>query len=467
LFVPGHALGLSSEGSRTSRIVEQVLHMDDAAIDAELDRVDVDFASRPRDLATTFVQHAERLANRLGPGDALLGRRQLLLGAAFTREYALECAGLCNPSAVIAPDQTRLRPGQLRFVLSVRQIGEGHHSSIGFRSGVLDGDGSIAIEGAGRFPTPGVVDEMALDAATFRGLGDSDNEAIHWVLATLGPQFTAAQLADRADDLEQQRDTRHDAATVACRIRRFAERHYSVLFPPTSKLGERVLMPATSAESNGLEDARFVRLEEPDGTATYHASYTAYDGTNINQQLLSTADFTAFTSQPLIGRAATDKGMALFPRKIGGRYHALSRRDGATNGVASTEHLGIWNDITPLTVDPVAAELVQVGNCGPPIELDAGWLVLTHGVGPMRTYSLGALLLDLDRPWVVLARTRQPLLTPQPDERDGYVPNVVYSCGSLRHGDLLLVPYGIADRSIGFATFSISQVLAAMCPARR
>jgi predicted GH43/DUF377 family glycosyl hydrolase len=226
-------------------------------------------------------------------------------------------------------------------------------------------------------------------------------------------------------------------------------------------------MPATSAESNGLEDARFVRLEEPDGTATYHASYTAYDGTNISQQLLSTADFTAFTSQPLVGRAAADKGMALFPRRIGGRYHALSRRDGATNGVASTEHLGIWNDITPLAVDPVAAELVQVGNCGPPIELDAGWLVLTHGVGPMRTYSLGALLLDLDRPWVVLARTAQPLLTPQSDERDGYVPNVVYSCGSLRHGDLLLVPYGIADRSIGFATFSISRVLAAMCPARR
>ncbi len=462
LFVPGHALGNSADGRRASRIIEHVLQMGDREVDEALEQVATHFGARHRDLESTLLNNADRLSTRLATGEVLPKRRQLLLGAVFTREYAVEGAALCNPSAVVAPDQTGVTPGDVRFVLSVRQIGEGHHSSIGFRVGVLTNDGSIEIEDAGAFTTPGVIDEMTLDAAPFRALTDRDNEGIQWVLATLGSRFTSRELANRVDELEQQRDTRPDASAIARHIRHLAERHYAVQFPPASNLGERVLMPATSAESNGLEDARFVRFEEPDGTTAYHATYTAYNGTNIAQQLLSTVDFASFTSSPLVGLAAENKGLALFPRRIGGRYHALSRRDGATNGVAISDHLGIWNEIYPLDVDPVTAELLQVGNCGPPIELDTGWLVLTHGVGPMRNYTLGALLLDLHEPWIITARTTRPLLTPQPDERDGYVPNVVYSCGSLRHGDILLVPYGIADSNIGFATFSIDEVLAAM-----
>ena len=215
-------------------------------------------------------------------------------------------------------------------------------------------------------------------------------------------------------------------------------------------------------ESNGLEDARFVRFVDDDGSVTYLATYTAYDGSTISQQLLSTTDFEAFDSFPLLGAGAANKGLALFPRRVAGRYHALSRCDGERNALAVTDDLRHWPGATALDVTDTAWSSVQLGNCGSPIELAEGWLVLTHGVGAMRTYSIGALLLDLDHPGTVIGQTGHPLLGPAPDDQDGYVPNVVYSCGALRHGDRLFVPFGIADCRIGFATIGIADVLAAM-----
>ena len=241
-----------------------------------------------------------------------------------------------------------------------------------------------------------------------------------------------------------------------------ATRCYAVRFPAPSELTERVLHPARPMESNGLEDARFVRFVDDDDTVTYLAPYTAYDGSTISQQLLSTTDFEAFTSFPLLGAGAANKGLALFPRRIGGRYHALSRYDGEHNAVAIADDLRHWPTTTPLDVTDAAWSSVQLGNCGSPIELPEGWLVLTHGVGAMRTYSIGALLLDLDDPRIVIGQLRQPFLSPSADDQDGYVPNVVYSCGALRHGDRLFVPFGIADCRIGFATVAIADVLAAM-----
>ena len=372
---------------------------------------------------------------------------------------------MCNPSAVPAVDQTGLAPGELRFVLSVRQIGEGHRSSIGFRSGVVAATGQLSIDRPGPVTIAGATEDVTLDAELFRDLAtEVDAGSVRWVLQHLGPAFTAGQLTERLRQLEAQQDTRRDIPNTVSRFAARVSRCYAVRFPTSSDLDERVLTPSAGFESNGLEDARFVRFVDDDGTVTYYATYTAYDGSAIAQQLLTTTDFHAFTSFPLLGAAAANKGLALFPRRIGGRFYALSRHDGHRNAIASSDDIRHWPSAVPLDVADTVWSCVQAGNCGPPIELDEGWLVLTHGVGPMRTYSIGALLLDLDDPTVVLGQVEHPLITPQPDEQDGYVPNVVYSCGALRHHDTIVVPFGIADARIGFASLTIADVL--VCPRR-
>ena len=241
-----------------------------------------------------------------------------------------------------------------------------------------------------------------------------------------------------------------------------ASRCYATRFPATSSIDERTLTPASAVESHGLEDARFVRFTDADGSVAYHAPYTAYDGTSIVQQLLSTTDFEHFTVAPLVGPGAANKGLALFPRRIRGRFHTLSRSDGRSNAITVSDDIRRWPAGTPLDVGIEPWSSVQLGNCGSPIELDDGWLVLTHGVGAMRTYSIGALLLDLDDPTIVLAQSAHPLITAGPGDRDGYVPNVVYSCGSVLHADHLVVPFGIADQRIGFRAFALAEVLATL-----
>jgi predicted GH43/DUF377 family glycosyl hydrolase len=386
-----------------------------------------------------------------------------LLGATFTHEYSVEAAALCNPSMVAAPDQTGCADGELRFVMSVRQIGEGHRSSIGFRTGIVDRRGVVTVDPTGPFTTAGTVTPGTLHADSFRSVPRSrDGVAVDWVLDGLGPTFTMDELTVRLIELTSQRDIRRNVTATADALREIASRSYDVHFDPSSSLGERVLYPWTDAESNGMEDARLLPFVDDDGVTTYYATYTAFDGRGITQQLLATTDFETFLVSPLGGPAAANKGLALFPRRIGGQYFALSRHDGATNAVACSDDIRRWSTVSPLEVPIEAWEAVQVGNCGPPVETPAGWLVLTHGVGAMRTYSIGALLLDLDDPTIVIGRTTRPLITPQPDEQDGYVPNVVYSCGALCHGELLVVPFGIGDANVGFATFHLDEVLAAM-----
>jgi predicted GH43/DUF377 family glycosyl hydrolase len=462
LYVPGHALPGGRE-ERASGVVEQLLALDDQEVDAELTSLIDRFGSRHRDLRGALAHHADRISNRLRAGAELSAERWLLLGAMFTHEYSVEAAAVCNPSAVPLPDQSGMDHGQVRFVISVRQIGEGHRSSIGFRTGRLSHDGEVTLDPRSHFASAGTVEQAQLDADAFRILAqgtDGDTEATDWVLDHLGTRFTVDQLDDRLAQLEAQHDTRRNVADTARRLRSLGARTYAVGFPSTPELTERVLFPSTSAESNGLEDARFVRFVEDDASVAYYATYTAFDGSQIVQQLLSTTDFSTFSSSPLVGAAAANKGMALFPRRIGGRYAALSRFDGATNAVAFSDQLGRWPSATPVTCPTQPWEAIQVGNCGPPIETTEGWLVLTHGVGPMRTYSIGAWLLDLDDPTKLVGRLRQPLLTPGPDDSNGYVPNVVYSCGGLLHGSTLLIPYGISDANIGFATLDIGELLA-------
>jgi predicted GH43/DUF377 family glycosyl hydrolase len=291
-----------------------------------------------------------------------------------------------------------------------------------------------------------------------RGGGDD----AEYVLGRLGRTFTGAELEGRLRLLEKHVATRKQARRIIGLMRRIAERTYDVRFENDTPLSERVLLPAMSAESHGMEDARFVRFTEDDASVTFYASYTAYNGTDIGQQLLETKDFLNFTSTPIVGAAAANKGLAIFPRRIGGRFAALSRSDRESNTITYSDNPRRWDVGQPCQQPTRPWEVIQLGNCGPPMETEAGWLVLTHGVGPMRTYSIGAILLDLEEPTRIIGALRDPLLSPAHDEQDGYVPNIVYSCGALLHAGTLVIPYGIGDSAIGVATVPLDQLLASL-----
>ncbi len=465
LFVPGQE-GFDQQESRSALVLDRLLALSDGEVQLAFDDVLARFSGRHRDLTATFGRHADELSVRLDPDCELSPTRRLLLGATFTCEYAIEGAALCNPSMIAHPDQAGVAAGALRFVMSVRGIGEGHQSSIGFRTGQVSAEAEVTFDVAPRFATVGQVDDDArLDASVFRGElhrlrgrgGDAD-----YVLGPLGQQFTRAELEKRLGLLEGQAVTRPQGRRIIGLIRRIAERTYATSFEAATPVDERVLVAAMAAESHGMEDARFVRFTEDDGESTLYATYTAYDGQDIGQQLLATDDLVSFTSSPLVGPAAANKGLALFPRRIGGRYAALSRSDRESNAIAFSEDLHRWEEALPCQSPERAWELLQLGNCGSPIETHRGWLVLTHGVGPMRTYNIGALLLDLEDPTRIIGQLRQPLLSPRPDEQDGYVPNVVYSCGALVHNGTLVIPYGIADAAIRVATVPVADLVAAL-----
>ena len=464
LFVPGHE-GFDQQESRSSAVLQRVLALSDDEVQRTTDDVIERFEGRHRCLTETFLRHADELSDRLDPECPLSTSRRLLLGATFTSEYAIEGAALCNPSIVMHPEQTNVSRGSLRFVMSVRAIGEGHSSSIGFRTGTITGSGDVELDPAPKFATKGHPETAMLEGEVFRGelrrLRGGGDDA-DYVLGRLGRRFTEAELEHRLRLLEKHVATRKQAGRIIGLIRRIAERTYGVRFENGTPLSERVLLPAMSAESRGMEDARFVRFTEEDASVTYFASYTAYNGTDIGQQLLETKDFLTFTTSPMVGAAAANKGLALFPRRIGGRFAALSRSDRESNSITYSDDPRRWEDGQPCQQPTKSWEVIQLGNCGSPIETEAGWLVLTHGVGPMRTYSIGAILLDLEDPTRIIGQLREPLLSPAPDEQDGYVPNVVYSCGALLHAGTLVLPYGIADSSIGVATVPLDDLLASL-----
>ena len=465
LFVPGHEMAGGNE-SRASSVVQRILALDEETVSRMLEDLMQRFGSRHRDLADTFRRHAVRIGNRLDAEADLSDEQWLVLGATFTHECSVESVAACNPSIVLHPDQ---RPGgATRFIMSVRGIGEGHRSSIGFREGTIDANGGVSIAPPAPSPVTGTAHPARYDGRLFhRHLrdADEDGESAAFVLDQLPATFGAQALEERLVALGAQYDTRRNVTATVDRLRVIAGRSYEVDFPADVELSRRVLWPAVPAESHGMEDARFVRFTDIDGEVTYYATYTAYDGSAIRQQLLTTRDFVTFEVSSLAGRAAANKGLALFPRRINGQFAALSRYDRETNAVAFSNDPRIWDHATTIQPPPQSWEVIQQGNCGSPIETSDGWLVLTHGVGPMRTYSIGALLLDLDDPTVVIGHLSEPLLAPEADEQDGYVPNVVYSCGGLLHGDTLVIPYGIADTSTGVATVSWKDLRRALLAA--
>ncbi len=463
LFLPGEEL--HGTHSRASQVVGRVMSLAEDEVERLAAGLLRDFGGRHHDYEALLRRHASIVSAHIEQARELTAARTLLLGATFTAEYATEAAALCNPSAVLAPDQGGLRPGQARVALSVRGIGEGHISSIGFCSAVV-GPGAqwtfeprlLPVSVADTTPASWHRDHLHAVLAD-QGRLDELAEA---VLHSLPSEFEGADLERALAETHRGLLTRAGAATTADLLRKVVSSAYNASFARDASLGQRVLSPSAEEESNGMEDARFTRFTADDGTAEYRATYTAYDGHRIAPRLLISPDLRVFRAHRLAGPAARNKGMALFPRKVHGQHLALCRSDGESTSLAGSADGYVWEKPVLLREPSAPWEMLQVGNCGPPIETGQGWLVLTHGVGPMRVYVIGALLLDLDDPARIVGYSKTPLLSPGPDERDGYVPNVLYSCGAFLHDGLLWIPYGIDDSRIGVAYAPLGEVLADM-----
>jgi predicted GH43/DUF377 family glycosyl hydrolase len=393
-----------TDKTRANHIVDRVLALGAEAAASQLADVLENFQGRHRNLLETFEARAGEMEEAFATHGAFSKIQRQLIGAYFLNEYSFEASALFNPSIVPHPDRSLAPKGGLRFILSLRATGEGHVSSLTFRSGTIAADGSLTVDPTARLA--------------------SSPRICHRVSAPDGD-------------------------------------HVELSFKPEEDLSERVIFPVTESQSNGIEDARFVEFRDGD-RKTYYATYTAYSGRAIRSELIETADFLSFRMSPLKGAASRNKGMALFPRKIGGRYAMIARQDNENLYLIYSDDLYTWDGGQAVLKPQFPWEFVQIGNCGTPIELDEGWLLLTHGVGPVRKYSIGAALLDKSDPSKVLARSREPLLRPEPSEREGYVPNVVYTCGAMRHNDQIILPYAVSDTFSNFATIEISALMQAM-----
>jgi predicted GH43/DUF377 family glycosyl hydrolase len=466
LFLPGEELPQAH--SRASQVVSRVMSLAEDEVERLAADLIRDFGGRHLNYEALLRRHASIVAAHVKAAHELTAARTLLLGATFTAEYATEAAALCNPSAVLSPDQDDLDVGQARVALSVRGIGEGHISSIGFCSAVVGPGPQWSFEP--RLKPVSVADTTPASwrrAHLHAVLADQGHldELAEAVLHALPAEFEGAELERALAEAHRDLLTRPSSAGTVDVLRTVVSSAYNASFATGTDLSQRILSPSAEEESNGMEDARFTRFTDDDGTAEYRATYTAYDGRRIAPRLLISADLRVFRAHRLAGPAARNKGMALFPRKVHGRYLALCRSDGESTSLASSADGYVWDHPALLRVPSAPWEMLQVGNCGPPIETERGWLVLTHGVGPMRVYVIGTLLLDLDDPTRVVAYSRTPLLSPGPAEQDGYVPNVLYSCGAFLHDGLVWIPYGIDDARIGVAYAPLDAVLADMSSA--
>lgn len=460
-FWPGE-INFGGDPSRLDLIVERIGALTDDEVAARLHAIEERFAGRHRDIEHVWHEHAQT-AMRLSPGlERLSPDRIRLAGMIFTQEYAFEAAAVCNPSMVAVGDPTA--DGWQEFVMSIRAIGEGHRSSIAFCGGRVSAQGEVELDPGALWADSGTPRSGHFDVDIFRDrLREMriDNALSERVLESLPHSFTVEDLEAVLAALA------HSDIDPALRFETeramhwLAASNYEVRFGEVP-LGERVLSPSAPAESHGMEDARFVRFTEDDGSVRYYGTYTAYDGFEALPQLIETEDFHTFRISTLTGACARSKGIAIFPRRIDGDFVALARTDNESTFVMRSDHIQRW-DVAELVLRPTEPwEVVQAGNCGSPIETDEGWLVIMHGVGPMRRYVLSAVLLDLEEPTKVVGRLRQPLLEPDESERNGYVPNVVYSCGGMVHGQTLVLPYGFSDAGIRIATVPLADVLGAM-----
>ena len=460
-FNPGNS-------KRAGNIIARIMSLPEDQVGPILEEISAEFSQRHQKIRDLFLERFEQIRETPLINRELSEQRRLLIGSYFLAEYSLESAALFNPSIVPHPDQTGVPSGALRFILSLRATGDGHVSSITFRAGIIHPDQRIEVLPATGFLTeprqiPNPVYEKALFGRKLSELGLSC-EFTHRVMSKLGESFALEELraALKGEQFRLPDGMTREDYNASQGIWMLARSNYEVQFQPDQQLPERILFPATPSQRNGIEDARFVCFRNEDGSHIYYATFTAFDGKVVMPELVETSDFLRFRFITLNGPAAQNKGMALFPRRINGLYAMLSRQDNENMYLMFSDNVHFWNECKVLLKPVFPWELIQLGNCGSPIETDAGWLVLSHGVGPLRKYCISALLLDRDDPAKLIGRLREPLLKPNESEREGYVPNVVYTCGALLHNGELIMPYGLADHATSFATVPLAEVLAAM-----
>jgi predicted GH43/DUF377 family glycosyl hydrolase len=450
---------------RATKIIARIAAQSEGEVIEHLDKIFDDFSNRHIQMEDTFLERYESVKQLQLTDQEPSRERKMLIGAYFTSEYSLESAALFNPSVVPHPDQTNLAHGSCRFIMSLRAVGEGHISSVVFRCGVLDRNSNIEIETPTRFvetPDP-VIDKTfrkKILSQKFMDMGFA-NEYSRKVFRLLAKDFTYQDLEQAASKLHH----KEPAISFANKVTReqlfwLASANYDIEFKPTVPIGGRVLFPHSPVEKQGIEDARFVQFTDDNGQVTYYGTATAWDGKTMLPQIIETTDFTAFKVRSLNGEVVKNKGMALFPRKINGSYAMISREDNENVYLMYSDHIQFWRESRLIIRPSYPWEYYQMGNCGSPIETDKGWLLITHGVGAMRRYAIGAVLLDTQDPSIVLGRTKEPLLIPNENEREGYVPNVVYSCGSMVHKGQLILPYAMADQASRIALINMDELLA-------
>ncbi len=448
---------------RIKRLVDRVLALPEEDCHQVLARTLKEFSSRHRDFETILLRNYQRVERYVPDPTSVSSERKLLLGAYFTQEYSVESAALFNPSIVPHPDQSNLPYGSVRFIISFRGIGEGHLSSIVFRSGVLDEKNNMTMDAMSPYvEKPAIERNPSYDKATFllkvEDLG-ADRKVSEEILAPLPREFLFRELQERLQTVRNGAAFSVDLEHAASVMDWVARSNYEIVFREDRPISERVIFPTLEDESNGIEDARFVRFVDEDRDVRYYATYTAYNGRTILPMLIETRDFVRFKMCTLNGNAARNKGMALFPRKVNGLFTMISRQDGESLFLVQSENIRFWNDANVLHGPEADWELIQIGNCGSPIETREGWLLLTHGVGPLRQYCIGVELLDLEDPSRVIGRLEEPLIVPNEYEREGYVPNVAYTCGAMIHNDVLVIPYGVSDTATCVATVRLKSLL--------
>jgi len=450
---------------RIPKVIERVLQLSPAEAEKVLENTFLDFSDRHKGLRQILERNFNEVSRYISSTHRISTTKQLLIGAYFTMEYAVESAALFNPSIVPDPNQTDVPAGGLRFIMSLRATGEGHLSSIVFRGGIIDNNNTITFLPTSEFvETPEIQVDSVYDRHLFRRKLHEmkvSEKIANYVCEQLSEEFTYKELLQIIGFIISENKVKVHGEAIE-NINWLADSNYEIKFNDKHLLSERVIFPVSENETSGIEDARFVQFFEDNGDISYYATYTAYNGVNILPQLIETKDFISFNIVTLNGKAVQNKGMALFPRKIDGRYAMLSRQDGENNYIMYSDHLHFWQDPQLIQEPTYPWEFVQIGNCGSPLEINEGWLVLTHGVGPMRQYYIGAILLDLKDPSKIIGRLKHPLLTPNDDEREGYVPNVVYSCGALIHNNELILPYAMSDITSGIATAGIDDILSLM-----
>ncbi|MEE8551206.1 MAG: glycoside hydrolase family 130 protein [Gemmatimonadota bacterium] len=452
-----------ADEAKTRRTIERVMSLSAEQVTTILRDLERDFSEQHRDITAVWREHFERVKDSVPQVARLNEECKLLIGAYFTMDYAIEAAALFNPSIVPAPEQDGLPPGSTLFLMSLRATGEGHISSIVFRRGVIDRDNRIIIETAspvGRRLK--IVEDPDFERATFRQtLADAGalSEFAEGVLARLGERFTLRELGAEIDGARQIHDSPEGWQECLENMFCVARSNYKLIVPDDAEASEIVIFPMSENESRGIEDLRLVRFTDDDGSVCYYGTYTAFNGYKIFPTLLKTLDFRTVEIHTMNGRQAKNKGMALFPRKIHGKYTVSGRLDGENLYILESDNVLVWNQGRMAEKPKYWWEMVMIGNCGSPLETDEGWLLLTHGVGPMRQYFIGATLLDLDDPYKTIGRMKEPLIVPTGEERIGYVPNVVYTCGAMIHGDRLIIPYAMSDMATTFASVSLSDLV--------